>query len=96
MKDIIKMADERGEFVYLEDGFLYYAPEATGGCIAAHELRALADELDRRNKTWEDQVNEYFRNQQRSEASGGMDGGSTCGEDDFGNSPATINRASDS
>lgn len=68
MSRIVQIADERGEFVYLEDGFLYYAPEATGGCIAAHELRALADELDRRNKAWEDQINEYFRNQQRSEA----------------------------
>lgn len=61
MGDIIKKIDERGEFVYLEDGFLYYAPEATGGCISAHELRTIADELDKRNKAWEEQIDEYFR-----------------------------------
>lgn len=57
---IIEIADKRGEFVYLEDGFLYYAPEGNGGCISAHELRTIADELDKRNKTWNDSINDYF------------------------------------
>lgn len=65
MGDIIKKIDERGELVYLEDGFLYYAPEGKG-CISAHELRTIADELDKRNKAWEEQINEYFRNRERS------------------------------
>lgn len=67
MSDIIKMIDKRGEFVYLEDGFLYYAPEGNKGCISAHELRTIADELDKRNKAWEEQIDEYFRNQGNSE-----------------------------
>lgn len=56
---IIQIAEERGEFLYLEDGFLYYAPNG-GGAISAHQLRILADELDRRNKDWEEQINKYF------------------------------------
>ena len=61
MADIIKMADELGEFIYLEDGFLYYDPKSSGA-ISAHQLRTIADELDRRNKNWSDQIDEYFRN----------------------------------
>lgn len=57
---IIELADERGEFVYLEDGFLYYEPKGAG-VISAHDLRQLADELDKRNKKWEEEINEYFR-----------------------------------
>lgn len=62
MSDIIKKIDERGEFIYLEDGFLYYAPEGKG-CISAHELRTIADELDKRNRAWEEQIDESFRSE---------------------------------
>ncbi len=79
MSRIIQVADERGEFVYLEDGFLYYEPKGAG-VLTAHELRTIADELDRRNKDWDDQINEYFSNRPGSEAVSGMDGGQTCGE----------------
>lgn len=57
---IIQVAEERGEFLYLEDGYLYYAPNGSGA-ISAHDLRTLADELDRRNKKWSDEIDEYFR-----------------------------------
>ena len=67
MSDIIKIADERGEFVYLEDGFLYYEPKGAG-VISAHHLRTLADELDKRNKKWSEEIDEYFHNQQRSDS----------------------------
>lgn len=59
MKSIIKIADERNEFVYLEDGFLYYWP-SHGGAIPAYQLRQLADELDKRNKDWQEQMDNYF------------------------------------
>lgn len=94
MGDIIKMIDKRGEFVYLEDGFLYYAPEGKG-CISAHELRTIADELDKRNKAWEEQIDEYFRSGFESNQIGPDDGRQACGEDDFGDSPASLNRTSD-
>jgi hypothetical protein len=61
MADIIKMVDKRGEFVYLDDGFLYYEPKGAG-VLSSNDLRTLADELDKRNKAWSDQINEYFRN----------------------------------
>ena len=94
MKDIIKKIDKRGEFVYLEDGFLYYAPEGKG-CISAHELRTIADELDKRNKAWEEQIDEYFRSGFGSNQIGSDDGRQACSEDDFGDSPASLNRTSD-
>ena len=94
MGNIIKMIDERGEFVYLEDGFLYYAPEGKG-CISAHELRTIADELDKRNKEWEKQIDEYFRSGFGSNQIGSDDGRQACGEDDFGDSTAFIDRTPD-
>lgn len=62
----ISVSQERGEFGCLEDGFVYYFP-SKGGAIAAHQLRWLADELDRRNEEWQQQINQYFE-QQISEA----------------------------
>lgn len=58
---IVEIAEESKEFVMLEDGFVYYWPNKSGA-ISAHELRALADEIDRRNRDWHDQINEYFEN----------------------------------
>lgn len=49
---VVRMASERGEFAELEDGYVHYFP-GKGGALAAWELRALADELDRRNATWD-------------------------------------------
>ena len=62
---IIQVAEERGVFVTLEDGFVYYWPfgPRVGGAISARELRQLADELDRRNEAWNNQINEYFGNE---------------------------------
>jgi hypothetical protein len=65
MSDIIKIAEASGEFVYLEDGFLYYEPKGAG-VISAHHLRALADELDKRNKKWNEEMDEYFRKEEQT------------------------------
>lgn len=70
MTRIIQIADERGEFVYLEDGFLYYEPKGAG-VISSHDLRQLADELDKRNKKWKEDIDEYFRSGSGSESGSG-------------------------
>lgn len=61
---LLSHAEERGEFDYLEDGFVYYFP-AGGGAISAHHLRWIADELDSRNEDWQRQIDEYFTERQR-------------------------------
>lgn len=67
MKDIIKHAEKNGEFVMLEDGFWYYWP-VDKGAISEYDLYCLYQELVKRNKKWQEDIDEYFRNQQRSEA----------------------------
>lgn len=79
MSDIIKHAEKNGEFVMLEDGFWYYWP-VDRGAISEYDLYCLYQELVKRNEKWNEEINEYFRNQQRSEAGSGMDGGQACGE----------------
>lgn len=63
--DTVRLAIEREEIAKLEDGYSYWFPhmEAVrhtsggttggGGALSAHELRAIADELDRRNSSWD-------------------------------------------
>lgn len=60
MEHLIAKVDERKEFAYGEDGFVYYNPE-NSGLIAAWELRVIADELDRRNADWKQQINEELK-----------------------------------
>lgn len=57
MSKLIEKLDRNGELVSLEDGFIYYFPRGEGG-LSAHELRAIADELDRRNASWEKIIEE--------------------------------------
>lgn len=57
IRRLLKMCDERKEIAPLEDGYLYYWP-TVGGAIAAWELRAIADELDRQNAGWDREVQE--------------------------------------
>ena len=47
------------DFVKDVDGFTYWWPMG-GGYWPAHALRTIADELDRINKPWEDEINKYF------------------------------------
>lgn len=49
------------DFVTEVDGFLYFWPKgSTRGHFSAHHLREIADELDARNKSWNDEMNRYF------------------------------------
>jgi len=54
---VIAMSEAREEFIHLEDGYLYFAPAGgIHGAFASWMLRALADELDRRNAAWDAQI----------------------------------------
>ena len=53
---VIRMTEERNEFVTLEDGYVHFWPSGCYGAFGPFELRILADELDRRNKDWDKQV----------------------------------------
>jgi hypothetical protein len=58
---IIKIIEERNEFITCMDGYIYYWPNGFPyGHLSSAQLRIIADELDRRNKPWDDKVNEYF------------------------------------
>jgi hypothetical protein len=48
----VQIAIERNEFPTMEDGYVVWWPDFCGS-IRASELRALADELDRRNAEWD-------------------------------------------
>jgi hypothetical protein len=37
-----------------DDGYVVFWPTMNKGCYTAHDLRAIADELDRRNKDWDE------------------------------------------
>lgn len=50
---LLRMANERGDFIRMEDGYTAYAPtDASRGALSSWMLRALADEMDRRDATW--------------------------------------------
>ena len=55
--NIIKQASK--DFAPLDDGYIYYWP-SRGGALSAHTLRIIADELDKRNKEWDDDIRDYF------------------------------------
>lgn len=57
----IQSCDTHKEFITEIDGFVYWWPKRTG-YLSAYQLRHLADELDKRNKEWEDNINSYFEN----------------------------------
>jgi hypothetical protein len=67
-QELIQIIQDRGEFVAMEDGYICWWPHmgpvrhadggmtGGGGAMSAPELRVIADELDRRNKDWDEQV----------------------------------------
>lgn len=56
---LLKIVNDRGEFMELEDGYVHWWPSdgTRGGAISAWQLRAIADELDRRNQVWDAVIN---------------------------------------
>lgn len=60
-KQVIRISDERKEFTRGDDGFVYWWPDGSPhGHLTAHHLRLIADELDRRNKKWNNIIEDYF------------------------------------
>lgn len=50
-----------GQFEPLEDGFYYFWPQFEGGgCLTPFILREIADELDKLNQPWNDEIDKYF------------------------------------
>jgi hypothetical protein len=63
MKDrIIELADQRGEFMTDQDGYVKYWPKGHYGFLSEENLLVIAAELRKRNEWWDKQVNEYFDN----------------------------------
>lgn len=51
---MIRLANERGDFIQDVDGYVVYWPtSASGGALPAWMMRVLADEIDRRNAAWD-------------------------------------------
>jgi hypothetical protein len=63
IKRFIENEDNAGNFIYLDDGYLYW--DAGNGALSSWALRALADELDKRNEAWDKQLNEHFQNYEK-------------------------------
>lgn len=57
---IVAASQERGDFITDVDGFVYWRPLQTRGHLSAWHLRVLAEELDRRNKDWQDEIDAYM------------------------------------
>lgn len=60
-KKLLRSCEEYSEFGPCDDGYQYFWIE-NRGCLSAEDLRIIADELDRRNKDWDEQLSEYFKN----------------------------------
>lgn len=59
---LISTCEKRREFVTFEDGYVYFWPgNCMHGALPAWALRALADELDRRNAPWDALIEQYHR-----------------------------------
>lgn len=65
---IIKASDSRCEFVTDVDGFVYWCPLRDNGHLSAEQLRVLAGELDKRNKRWQQDTDNYFKSNADSRA----------------------------
>lgn len=63
MKDrIIQLASP--DFVPGDDGYLMWWPDGFNrGGLSSESLRIIADELDIRNKPWDDELTRYFKGQ---------------------------------
>lgn len=53
---VIKTHEDAGDFVTDNDGFIKYWPEGQNGFMESFHLRWIADELDKRNKGWIEQI----------------------------------------
>lgn len=61
---VVRLAHERGDLVQGDDGFWIYWPTRSMGAVSAHELRYIADELDRMNAPWQADIDRYFASEE--------------------------------
>jgi len=65
---IIEAASTAGDFVQGEDGFWVYWPTGNNrGSYSEHILRALADELERRNEPIQKELEAFFQKEQEKQ-----------------------------
>lgn len=64
---LIKTLYDRKEIMPMEDGYNYYCPSKGGGALSPWELKTIANELDRINKAWDDEVSRAL-NEHRDKA----------------------------
>lgn len=62
---IIELATKNDEFVTLDDGYKYWWPDKLNGCVSAYQLRELADELDKLNEPWQQEIENYFNGENK-------------------------------
>jgi hypothetical protein len=60
MGDLLKFISPHS-FTAGDDGFVMWFPVPNRGGFTAHNLREIADELDRRNAAWSAVVDDYFK-----------------------------------
>lgn len=60
-KHVIAIVEKNNEFHQGVDGYVYYWPQNNSGHITASQLRWIADELDRRNETWDKAIETLSR-----------------------------------
>lgn len=58
--EIIRKSEANGDFVTGDDGFVVFWPEGQCGGFEAWHLRVIADELDRRNASWQAEISSFF------------------------------------
>jgi hypothetical protein len=56
---IIKLAENNNEFITADDGFVYWWPSRESA-MSSHHLRALADELDKRNEKMSKIMDDFY------------------------------------
>lgn len=53
---LIPLLDERGDLLTSDDGYVIFWPTENHGAFTASDLRLIADEIDKRNKDWDETV----------------------------------------
>lgn len=57
---VVHLVHERGDIIQVEDGFYNFWPVKNRGYFTAHNLRCIADELDRLNAPIQADLEKYF------------------------------------
>lgn len=61
---VLQACTEKNMFLQVEDGYYQFFPESIGSYYTSDSLRIIADELDKRNVTWDKEVKEALAGKQ--------------------------------